>query len=74
MNNQVTITAAIQSASIEQMLLAYKSYSGNASATSDEFFEFLTLPTAEREAFLQYQCACDYQVQGSIVIPNYQVK
>ena len=51
MNNQVTITAAIQSASIEQMLLAYKSYSGNASATSDEFFEFLTLPTAEREAF-----------------------
>ena len=28
MNNQVTITAAIQSASIEQMLLAYKSYSG----------------------------------------------
>ena len=48
MNNQVTITAAIQSADIEQMLLAYKSYSGNASATSDEFFEFLTLPTAER--------------------------
>ena len=66
MNNQVTITAAIQSANIEQMLLA--------SATSDEFFEFLTLPTAEREAFLQHQCACDYQVQGSIVIPNYQVK
>ena len=72
MNNQVTIAAAIQSTNIEQMLLAYKSYLGNASATSDEFFEFLTLPTAEREAFLQHQCACDYQVQESIVIPNYQ--
>lgn len=74
MNIQETITSAIQSDDIEKLLNAYQNYTGNASATSDDLFEFLTFPSGEREEFLMISCVCHLQVQGQIVLPNYLVK
>lgn len=74
MNALETITTAIQSKDIEKMIIAYQKYTGNISATSDDLFTFLSHPTAEREAFLQNFCICDYYVQENIVSPNYQVR
>lgn len=74
MKKQETITSAIQSSDIEKMIIAYKEYSGNASATSDDLFVFLTLPSGEREEFLQSFCNCEYLPQESIVSLNYYVK
>lgn len=74
MNNQVTITTTIESSDIEKMFAAYKIFLGDESLTNDDFFNFLTLPTAEREVFLQDFCTCDYEVKGNIVSTNYKVK
>lgn len=74
MNTSETITAAMQSNDIEKMLIAYQEYSGNTSTTSDDLFDFLSHPSAEREDFLNKFCVCDYEVYGQIISPNYLVK
>jgi hypothetical protein len=74
MNTPETITTAIQSNDIENMIISYQEYTGNATATSDDLFIFLSHPTSEREEFLHIHCICNYQVQEQIVSPNYQVK
>ena len=71
MNTSETITATIQSNDVEKLISAYQQ--GNASATSDNLFSFLSHPTAEREEFLREYCSCIYIVQEEIVSPNYQV-
>ena len=53
MNTSETITATIQSNDVEKLISAYQQYTGNASATSDNLFSFLSHPTAEREEFLR---------------------
>ena len=73
MNTSETIRATIQSNDVEKLISAYQQYTGNASATSDNLFSFLSHPTAEREEFLREYCSCIYIVQEEIVSPNYQV-
>ena len=74
MNTQETITTAIQSNDIENMLPAYQRYTGKESMTFDDLFNFLTFPSADREEFLLTYCSCQYQPSGQILSLNYTVK
>lgn len=72
MMNDRTITAAIQSSNTEALLDAYRRYTGNNANTSDELFDFLITPTAQREEFLTASCACIYSSTDNIFTPIYE--
>ena len=52
MNDDKTITAAIETSNVTALLAAYRKFTSSSGATTDEFFRFITTPTPEREEFL----------------------
>lgn len=66
-----TISPTVKSPGMATILNAYKEFSGNKQATSEELFLFLTSPSAERDLFLSVSCSCTTALQGDIIYPVY---
>lgn len=72
MNNDQTITAAIEVNNVTTMFTAYQKFTGNNQVTYDDLFSFLTTPTPEREEFLAKYCSYNYSSAGNIVLTKYK--
>ena len=70
MNDDKTITAAIETSNVTALLAAYRKFTSSSEATTDEFFRFIT-PTPEREEFLALYCSSTSSVSGTIIQTNY---
>lgn len=70
MTNERTITA-IQVSITDKLLAAYRQYSGNNIALSDDLFIFLTTPTPARDMFVESYCTCETSLQTNIVVLTY---
>ena len=71
MNDDKTITAAIETSNVTALLAAYRKFTSSSGATTDEFFRFITTPTPEREEFLALYCSSTSSVSGPIIQTNY---
>ncbi|UVV77412.1 hypothetical protein NXW84_06590 [Bacteroides fragilis] len=71
MNDDKTITAAIETSNVTALLAAYRKFTSSSRATTDEFFRFITTPTPEREEFLALYCSSTSSVSGTIIQTNY---
>ena len=69
MNDDKTITAAIETSNVTALLAAYRKFTSSSGATTDEFFRFITTP--EREEFLALYCSSTSSVSGTIIQTNY---
>ena len=68
MNDDKTITAAIETSNVTALLAAYRKFTSSSGATTDEFFRFIT---PEREEFLALYCSSTSSVSGTIIQTNY---
>nr|DAD67474.1 MAG TPA: hypothetical protein [Siphoviridae sp. cttdo1] len=70
MINSKNITA-MQVSNTDVLLTAYRRYSGNNIAITDDLFAFITTPTPERDVFLITYCNCTISVSENIVLSTY---
>lgn len=72
MNDDRTITAAIEVNNVTPLFAIYKRFINDEQATYDDLFSFLTTPSPEREEFLSEHCLCYYTSSNNIVLTKYK--